>query len=48
MDRPEKIETPEHVLAGDAESAVQPPHEPLICLSCGAQKHPGVSLPCGH
>lgn len=25
-----------------------PTGEPLVCLSCGAPKLPGVDLPCGH
>jgi len=25
-----------------------PAAEPLLCLSCGAEKRPGLDLPCGH
>jgi len=31
--------------AGNRET---PPGGALICLSCGAHKHPGIDLPCGH
>ncbi|MBN3853813.1 hypothetical protein G3N59_10515 [Paraburkholderia sp. Ac-20340] len=47
MNQPQQTDV-ERMLADQPEPVASPDVTPLICLSCGAVKVPGVSLPCGH